>query len=1131
VPAQPARAPGAARVLADQAARDRIRTSLGESLMVEASAGTGKTTELVNRIVALLGAGATTIDRVAAVTFTNKAAGELKLRLRQELDRARHGAAPEEGAALERALEHLEEAFIGTIHSFCAQILRERPVEARVDPAFTELSEPESKRVYRQAFRSWLERQLNRESPGLRRAFARLAHREAWSDSPPLEQLQHAGWRLVEWRDHTSPWRREPFAREEEIGTLVRMVREVAAASDRPRRVNDNLYLSLQPVRLLAQRMERSAPAGARDFDTLESLLLKLQRDLRDSRKGSGEYGGGVAREDLVARREELLGWIEEFRRRADADLAAQLREEMAGLIEEYEKRKQALGSLDFVDLLIKTSRLVREDREVRQYLQQRFRHLFVDEFQDTDPVQAEILLLLAADDPAEENWLEARPVPGKLFLVGDPKQSIYKFRRADLPLYRRLRDALVERGAGLVTLTCSFRAVPNLQQFVNAAFETEMDGDGHADWHPLERFREGLPGTPSVIALPVPRPYLTQRLSRLAVEKSLPEAVAALAAWLIQESGWNIAPHEVAVLFRRRTQGGVDMTRDYARALEARNVPHLLAGSKSFHQREEVETLRAALTAIEWPDDELSVFAALKGPLMAIPDETLLLYRHTHGRLHPFQPGGDARFRPVTEALELLARLHRQRNRRPFAATVNELLEATRAHAGFLLRPGGSQVLANVGRVAELARSYEAAGGISFRGFVEELTEQAEKDEAGETPVPEEDSAGVRLMTVHGAKGLEFRVVILADITAKLSSREPDQHIDAQRNLAAMRLLRCAPHELLNREPEEAALERAEGVRVAYVAATRARDVLVVPAVGDEEFPPDGWTSPLFKALYPSREGWRKSRPASGCPPFGATSVLSRPADYAGQPEFSVRPGVIEPSTGGHEVVWWDPSKLRLIPEGERAHDAVLRGILEPDGGESLARYRAWQESRAAAIHGAAQPQFEVFLASQAAEPPPEAVEVEFASAVQGAAGRGGRRFGALVHAVLSEAPLGARGEEVRRLAELHGRVFGAPEEEVAAAREAVARALAHPLIAAARSARRCHREYPVTLKLANGGVMEGVIDLAFVAERKWTVVDFKTDADVADNRARYQRQIQWYVHALRELTGMEGRGVLLAV
>jgi ATP-dependent helicase/nuclease subunit A len=1123
-----------ARAFSDAEARERIQKSLDESLIVEASAGTGKTTELVRRIVAVLEAGRTTIDKIAAVTFTHKAAGELKLRLREELDKARQQRSNEK---LEHALEHLEEASIGTIHSFCAQLLRERPVEARVDPAFQELSEQESGRLYQRAFRAWLERRLAEPSPGLRRAFARLAWRDSWDDSPPLEQLQYAGRKLVEWRDYPAAWRREPFAREEEIGSMLRMARELADLSSRPRRVTDNLYVGLQPARLLMQSIDRPENAYTPpDFDVLESLILKLGRDMRrDMKKGSGDYGGGASREDLLHRRDELLRWIEEFRVRADADLAAELREEMSGLVEEYNERKRRQGKLDFVDLLVCARDLVKNQQPVREYLQKRFSHLFIDEFQDTDPLQAEILLLLAADDPSESDWLSIRPVAGKLFVVGDPKQSIYKFRRADILLYRQVRDAMVDRGCGRVALSKSFRSVPNLQQFVNTAFEKEMEGHGHAEYIPLEQHREEIEGRPSLIALPVPRPYKT-RLSKEAVNRSLPDAIAAFVAWLVQESGWSvqrdsgeltsIKARDIAILFRRRTQGGQDLTREYARALEARNVDHLLAGSKSFHHREEVETLRAALTAIEWPEDELSVFATLKGSLFAIPDEMLLVHKHKHGRLHPFHVDGAET--PIADALALLAELHRARNRQPFAATVHALLEATRAHAGFLLRPGGNQILANVARVADLARTFEATGGVSFRGFVEELTAQAEKGEASEAPVLEEDSDGVRLMTVHGAKGLEFPVVILADLTANLCAREPDQYVDGVKRISATRLLRCAPWELLDNEADEAARERAEGIRVAYVAATRARDLLVVPACGDEPFPQGNWLSPLNKALYPSRDDWRKSQPAPGCPKFGTASIVERPMDYDREAEFSVLPGLIAPQQGSHDVVWWDPSTLNLGEEGD--FGLQQEELLKEDGGASSIAYNAWTEQRAKVVEAAARPEFAVFLASQALDAPVDPANVELLAAGL-KIGPAGRRFGTLVHAVLRDVPLDSDEPAIRKWTQLNARVLGASAEEIEAATERVGAALRHPLLDRARAAKRKHREYPVMLRAEGNQLMEGIIDLAFVEDATWIVVDFKTDADVHGHRDQYQRQLQWYASALSRLTGLPARAYLLAV
>ena len=226
---------------------------------------------------------------------------------------------------------------------------------------------------------------------------------------------------------------------------------------------------------------------------------------------------------------------------------------------------------------------------------------------------------------------------------------------------------------------------------------------------------------------------------------------------------------------------------------------------------------------------------------------------------------------------MSLLQKLHRSRNHVPVATTISTLLDATRVHVRFALEHGGEQVLANVLHVAELARRYEADGGISFRGFIDELREQAEDGQAGEAPILEEGSDGVRLMTVHKAKGLEFPVVILADITAKLRPASASRYIDSGQGTCAIRIAGCSPSDLIQHEPEELARDEAEGVRLAYVAATRARDLLVVPAVGDEER--EGWIEPLNRGIYPKMEARRQQTAAPGCPAFKTKdSVLMRP-------------------------------------------------------------------------------------------------------------------------------------------------------------------------------------------------------------------------------------------------------------
>jgi len=1140
----------------DRLARQRIRTSLDESLIVEAAAGTGKTTELVSRIVAVLARGGARIERVAAVTFTRKAAGELKLRLRQELDRARSETADDAvRSSLEDALERLEEARVGTIHSFCADILRERPVEAAIDPAFEELSESEARRLQAQAFRSWIQDRLGRSSPGLRRALVRLARVGSRDERTPMERLEAAAAGMFEWRDFPAPWRREAFDREREIDALVGRARELAAAAARCPEPKDALRQNLRPAQDLATWVERAEGGRQRDHDSLEGLLIQLLGELKASgakKSGKGSFAPGLIRERVVETRDRLIADLEAFRRRADADLAALLRSEMWEVVERYDTVKRRAGGLDFVDLLLKVRNLLRDNAEVRAYLQGRFSHLFVDEFQDTDPLQAEILILLAAQDPGETDWRKVTPVAGKLFLVGDPKQSIYRFRRADVVLYHQVRRSLVERGVGLVHLTRSFRALEPLQQFVNAAFEPEMrqdDSTGQPAYVPLEPDRRAGPGQPCVIALPAPYPYGFHGITKRDVSRCLPDVVAAFLEWLLESSGWQVQDPEdpgrlvpveaqhVCLLFRHFLSYGTDTTREYLRALEARGIPHLLVGAKSFHRREEVETLRAALTAVEWPDDELSVYALLRGSLFAIPDSVLLRYTQEAGRLHPFRPPPqqlEAAFQPVVQALDLLGELHRERNRRPMAATVQALLEAARAHAGFALRPAGNQVLGNVERISDLARGYELGGGISFRGLVEELAAQAGRQASRETPVLEEGAAGVRVMTVHTAKGLEFPVVVLADITTRLARDNPDMYVDPQSGLCAMPLVGLAPWELLDHRHTEQERDRAEGVRVAYVAATRARDLLVTPAVGDEALP-GCWLEPMNKALYPPRPLRRAGKPAPGCPSFGELTVLQTPPNYGGGDEFCIRPGLHQPQQGHHSVVWWDPSKLRLKVEANLG--LRLETVLAEDQGskaaaESVRGWQQWQKRRAETLERGRRPAFQAETASQTQkEPPIPASAVRLESMPRPGDRPAGRRFGTLVHTVLRDVDLAAGGEEVGALARFYGRLAGAPEAEANAAAESARAVLAHPLLRRAAAAPSCRREWPFLIRLEDEGLLEGVVDLAFLEPGCWTVVDFKTAAEIERRGDLWRRQLRWYVFAISQITGQAAQGWLLGV
>ena len=1158
--------------MTDEEARRRIRDDIDQTLVVEAAAGTGKTTELVNRILHVIAQGRADIREIVAVTFTEKAAGELKLRLRQGLEVERAKAADRETAdRLNAAVQNLEEAHVSTIHGFCADLLRERPVEARIDPLFRVLTEGQAERLFNEAFTGWFQEHLGDPPEGVRRSLRRASRGFRPGDvdeDGPMERLRRAGFELTQWRDFRTPWARTPFDRRGAALQLVDLVHALADLSVSPSYVNDNLFVDTAPVRRVSRDLRANLEPGTRnpepDLDGLESLLIDLlkNRDFKRARKGSGPgYRKGVMRAQVLEARDALMAALVVFQRAADAELAALLHAELVACVDRYEALKKREGALDFLDLLLEARDLVRDNAAVRAHFQGRFKRIFVDEFQDTDPLQAELLLLLASSHPLETRWRDVHPVPGKLFIVGDPKQSIYRFRRADVAIYYDVCRLLTERGATRVELRKSFRGVPNIQRMVNAAFAPVMDGSRGLRYMPLEPDRLDYPQQPSVVALPVPEPYAQRFVAAREIERSLPDAVGAYVDWLVRRSGWTVterrAPRtrvplearHVCILFRRFVSYGEDITRSYVEALEARGLRHLLVGGKAFHDREEIETLRAALMAIEWPDDQLSVFAALRGPLFAISDEDLFEYHHLCSRFHPFRipaelPEG---LRHIRDALMRLAALHKERNRVPAADTISRLLEETRAHVGFVLRPGGEQALANVLHVAELARQYELDGGMSFRGFVDVLQQAASAGQAAEAPILEEGADGVRLMTVHKAKGLEFPVVVLADITARLTPYEAGRYVDPDSGLCALRIGGWSPQDLIDHRDDELEREREEAERVAYVAATRARDLLVVPAVGDEPYA-EGWVSPINAALYPPDDARRVQTPADGCPAFTSKdSVLDRP-DGDPATRLTVCPGlhVMGTAEQPYAVVWWSPADLSLgaqTPFGLRRDDLIVKDVPPSVLTGYLEEYRAWQARRAAAADSAMRPSIALMTATEAAAgglTPGSDVVVTVETVAIGVARPGGARFGTLVHALLSDAPLSEAAldagpaDTLARLADAHGRVLGADAAEVAAARDVVVRTLAHPIMrdaARAAAAGKCYRETPITLRLDERTLVEGHVDLAFDAGDAFVVIDFKTDRELEGALERYRAQVQIYAQAISRATGRPARAVLMSV
>jgi ATP-dependent exoDNAse (exonuclease V) beta subunit len=1132
----------------DHEVRARLRDDLDSTFVVEAAAGTGKTTELVERVVALVRRGRAALEQIISVTFTEKAAGEMKLRLRARLERARLEATDDvERSRLVLALEQLEAARIGTIHGLCADLLREYPVEAGIDPLFEVAAEGDAEALQHAAFTRTFQALLQSQPEGVRRALRRK--QRGFDAQPPRLVLFHAAQTLIEHRDFDAPWTRQPFDRLAALDSAVAALRTFAALRPfvalRPGRDDSPLLDVLGRVARFVAELDHREPVSGRDHDGLEASLRDLvgNRFAWESKAWGLTFSGGRTEAQVLAARDEAFALVRDAVERCDADLAALLREELRPVIDAYELEKDRAGVLDFVDLLLRTRELLRLNRSVRESLQQRFTHLFVDEFQDTDPLQSDIVLLLSSSDAAVSEPFEVTPVPGKLFVVGDPKQSIYRFRRADILLYSRVKAHLVKHGARVEYLSTSFRSTPGIQAAVNGAFAGVMTGGAQADYVPLGEWREPNKAQPSFIALPAPRPFSPRgRVTKGEVEACLPDAVGAFVEWLVTSSGWTVeedghrvpvAPRHVCILFKRlRKYGGVDVPRPYAAALEARKVPHVLVGGRSFHLREEVMALRTALFAVDRPDDELSVYATLKGPLFAFTDEVLFAFKHHVGKLHPLRPFDvaalpDASFTEVVDALGVLRALHLERNRRPVAATLHALLEATRAHAGVAFWRAGAQALANVLQLAEVSRRHERRA-TSFREVVEALQAEADEGEAPDAPLVEEGLEGVRMMTVHAAKGLEFPVVILAEPTAAATRPEPSHWVDPDARRWVHALAGCVPTDLRVHEHEALARDAEEAVRLSYVAATRAKDLLVVPVCSEKQWP-DTWTGVLAPSLWPLASRAHEPKPAPGCPAFGHDVVVDRqgpvPADVP-------LPGLHLAQSGKNRVVWFDARVLSLGKEeaaGLEADDALRDD--EVEGPRSVAAFEAWKEARSSATARGAEPARVVTVARDL--PPPTdtvAIAVETSSAPR--AGRpGGRRFGELVHACLATVALDADDRAVRSVVEVMARSLQAPEAETRAAVSAVQAALAHPLVSGARSARQVRREAPLVDLLPDGTIVEGVIDLAWEADDGWRVVEFKTDEVLDERLGAYEAQTQAYVRAISRATGRPTSGVILRV
>ncbi|MDH7513825.1 MAG: UvrD-helicase domain-containing protein, partial [Clostridiales bacterium] len=468
--------------LVDAEARRKIDEELDKTFFVEAGAGSGKTKSLVDRMIALLKAGKCQISQVAAVTFTRKAAAELRGRFQIELERAlgNEEVKPPERERLAAALQNLEQCYIGTIHSFCAKLLRERPVEIGLDPEFTEMEELEDDVFKEQCWLEYLVKVRLEEADVLR-------HLDEVGLSP--EDLKGAFEAVTLYPEVELVGGRPDIPDYERFrASLESFLAEARQAV--PREKPEKGYDGLQ--RLMRRLFNRQQNLKLKDHRLLMETFEIMDKDpgvtlnrwptweeAKDFKARFDEFREEVVKPALKAWRECRHDRIVRFLKPALAF---------------YEARRKEENRLNFEDLLLLAARLLRDNPEVRQYFSRKFTHVLVDEFQDTDPIQAEVLLYLKGTDDKEKDWQKLRPAPGSLFLVGDPKQSIFRFRRADIDTYNLVKRMIEDGGGEVLRLTKNFRALRVLNEWNNPLWESELPAESNqyqAAFAPLETARE----------------------------------------------------------------------------------------------------------------------------------------------------------------------------------------------------------------------------------------------------------------------------------------------------------------------------------------------------------------------------------------------------------------------------------------------------------------------------------------------------------------------------------------------------------------------------------------------------------------------------------------------------------------
>jgi ATP-dependent helicase/nuclease subunit A len=1105
---------------ADQDVRDAVKAERERNVIVDAGAGTGKTTLIVTRLVDMLAPAddgdALAIDRIAAITFTRRAAGELRLRIRERLlsELGNQNLSRLRRQRLHHALAGLDTAHVGTIHSFADRLLRQHPVQAHLSP-FYDIVEDEAELVAE----TW---RLFLDSAQKGTLAARLAGTDAATRAPEAQETVldylRAGFRF--------DTKEQDFSAQRGLDALVAGLicsRDLPPAEPKPPKADLAAFCKLARtavaelskvqgtkwVPVWMRRAGHTLQRLAASDDPVE-VLAGLRRLCREQpkpvRKGEECDGDSAVWnawklwngqiKDRPALRDDMLAPMHRW-------MALRLVRVAPVVYALYQQVKTQHQVVDQVDLLLQLRNLLRDDCDARRACQQLFDHIFIDEFQDTDPLQAEIVLYLCEREARARDWHDVEVAKGRLTIVGDPKQSIYRFRRADVLMYDLVRSKIAS-GALIAPLTANFRSVPGLIDFFNDRFDQvlgQAPGDelfdaetGQVFNQPLGKGRTDGGDGPAVRCLPL---AVAGPKAKADEWRALEAAgLARYLRWLIEASGtkvWDVLAQrnrpvrygDVAVLAISTSNLHL-----LFQELDLMGVPYASRGGKLFLADELHRQFLLGLRAVADRDDGVAQAMLLRPPFFALDLGDLAHERATAGDKHQ----DDERMQRVQGARALISELRRGRFGRSPGATARALLTETALGRQVALGANGAQRLTRLREICLLLEQRAAAEGLDYDAVTARLRDWVD-DPAQLDPPPAVGVDAIRITTVHQAKGLEFPVVVLWDSRGSWSTKSGSDAWSVERDRKGWVLnvdgLECEEPAGLGLRERESKYEDQERRRVVYVAATRARDLLIVPVSDRREGFVNGLLAMADQALLHEEPEYSEGRP-----PAWARKVKPH-----------------KPPT----LVFNDHSEAKLAARWQAAAKEASRPLFQPAAVSVVAKEEAAINVSLARANGDSQPDTE-----PATRPHKKRKS------------RHGVLFGDTVHRALAHA---LSGMEPRKAVDCAAAECGLRDFLDEAVTD-VERALAALSTAGIRGAvgKDLFVEYPLSGPTGDGHLLQGYVDLLAVDDSQLTVIDFKTDA-IGDELfavaySAYIVQVRSYMKLLRDaglVGGKQVKGMLL--